>query len=365
MSATALIFAKAAGSFGLAALCSANDFTFGEGVAANWLSDHLPAVLRALLPQRVGDPNHDLNRAFHAALRDTLATTTGQSSPLRHFRNDTANDAGAIHTGQWAVIDQWFKELAQAAKDTRSAGQAPLIAVDDAFLKTLAEDRQGAQLAILRNQLAASLRQRLAAVQGQSDPSSDRACALFIDWFTRHISQQFTVHFWQQLKTDEKARTAYFGLVAQELQTLLMEVAGHALGTREDLLKLSADSQQRATAILSALSQVQQFQQNQTSALNELETRILAAQSKIHHGITLIQRQLSRIDEGMQQLLGGFQPPLHHIPPSDQIRTIGPIAITQLDYRQRLIPFQPRPAEFLEFPRKSGDSKRSVCVWLV
>jgi len=344
MSTSALLL-KTTCTLGIAAVSRGAGFGLGEGVAGNWLAEQLPTLFRSLWlsPQR--EPNHDLTSAFHAAVEATLIHTTGARNPLKAFQQDHAAEWNDLHPGQRDAIKAWLADLTAAAKDHETAGQSPLIPVDDAFLKSLAEDRTGDTTQSVQSQLRAALRQHLASVEGQSDPQADRAAALFTDWFSRQLGTQLSVHFWEQLKTDEKARPAYFGLVAEAMQQLLVEIAGHTVGTREQLEKLSQEQQKRHQAVTEALTHVQQARTDQAAALQVIAALITHGQEKLEQSLAHITSQLSRIDEGVQQLLDGYQPPLYHTQPDAPARIGQVIAISDLDYRQRLIPFQPRPVE--------------------
>jgi hypothetical protein len=314
-------------------------------VAGNWLAEQLPSLFRSLLPSRLRDPNHDLTRAFHTAVQDTLIHTTGARNPLKAFEQDHAAEWNDLHPGQRDAIKAWLADLTAAAKDHETAGQSPLIPVDDAFLKSLAEDRTGDAIQSVQSQLRAALHQRLASVANQSDPQADRAAALFTDWFSRQLGTQLSVHFWEQLKADEKARTAYFGLVAEAMQQLLIEIAGHVVGTRQELQNLSQEQQQRHQAITEALATIHQAQADQATANQIITVLITHGQQKLDQALNRISTQLSHIDEGLQLLLNLYQPPLHYSQPTNPARIAEVMAISNLEYRQRLIPFQPRPVE--------------------
>lgn len=340
----ASLLLKTTCTLGLATVSGGVGFGLGEGVAGNWLAEQLPSVFRTLLPSLPPEPNHDLTRAFHAAVRDTLIHATGQRNPLKAFQQAHAAEWNTLHTGQRAAIKAWLADLQKAAQDHEAAGQSPLIPLDDATLKTLAEDRTGEAIQDLQRQLRAALRQRLAQVQNQSDAQADRAAALFIDWFSRQLGTQLSVHFWEQLKTDEKARTAYFGLVAQAMQQLLSEVAQHAVSTREELEKLSREQQQRYLTLATALATLQQAQADAAAAHQIITALISTGQEKLEQALTRISTQLSRMDQSIQQLVDGTQPALYQAAQAAGTpRRI--ISVNDLNYKSRLIPFQSRPID--------------------
>jgi hypothetical protein len=322
---------------GMYAVSGGIGFGLGESVAGSWLSNQIPSVFRSLLPQRLRDPNHDLTRAFHAALRDTLIHATGKQNPILVFQKQHAAEWHSLLFPQKDAIAQWMTDLTKAATDHERAGRHPVIGVGDAFLKTLAEDRTGDALQTVQREVRDALRQRFAAIPGHKDEDIDRATALFIDWFSRQIGTQLSVHFWQQLKTDEKARTAYFGLVAEAIQGLLTEVAEHTVGIRQE-------QAEQAVALQQLFLLVKNLERDQQAATAHLESLIRSGQQRLDEQFTVIQTQLSQIGQGMQQLLDGSQPQLHQTDVKAAI-VRGSVAIRDLDYRQRLIPFQPRPAD--------------------
>lgn len=301
-----------------------------EDVAGSLLTDQITEGVRKLLPQRLRDPNHDLTRAFHAALRATVVHATGDRNPIRLFQKQHAAEWNSLLFPQKDVITQWMTDLTKAADDHERAGKHPLIQVDDAFLKSLAEDRTGDALQTVQTAVRAALRQRFATIPHHKDEGIDRATAFFTDWFTRQIGTQLTVHFWEQLKTDEKARTAYFGLVAESIQQLLKENAAQAAESRQ--------------ALQFVLEMVQALAQDQQTAHAHLDALIRSGNERMDRALTSIQTQLSQLGQGMQQLLQGYHPPLHQTSVTAAV-VRDSVAIRDLDYRQRLIPFQPRPAD--------------------
>ena len=66
---------------GVAVISGGIGFGVGESVAGELLSSQIANAIRSLIPQRLRDPNHDLTRAFHAALRGACDNADPQYWP--------------------------------------------------------------------------------------------------------------------------------------------------------------------------------------------------------------------------------------------------------------------------------------------
>ena len=276
----------------------------GFGVGGNLLASvlsEIPNWMRDRFPRKIGEPNHDLARAFHAAINDTLIYAC-EGKPTKRFQADCPGAWNSLHPGLRRAVEKWFADLATAATHKSKAGAAPIIPLDDAFLAALLKDNADTALSRLRTLIQTDLQKRLSIevvspdTQSTLDDDALQALQEFVAWLCSHLDAQVHLFFLEQLKPTEKgpspAWISYQFLLGQAMEQHLGEIAGHAVGTRRLVEEL--------VRVLKASNGHPNLSNWPTKEIARLEKGVVEGIHKLGQSLETLHR---RFDEMFQQIV--------------------------------------------------------------